>query len=86
MTVEDHRARLRQARLDAGYSQRDLAALIGCADSTISAVELCHRDLGARLLIAWSHACGVSLDWIAAADIAARLESQQLVDLEPVHS
>lgn len=63
--MSDYRTRLHEARLGAGLSQRDLAARIGCADSTVSNVELGHRDLGAPKLIAWAHACRVSLDWVA---------------------
>lgn len=63
--TEGYRARLHQARTDAGMSQRGLAERIGCSDSTISQVETGQRELTASKLFAWCEACGVSLDWIA---------------------
>jgi ribosome-binding protein aMBF1 (putative translation factor) len=39
MTPEGYRARLHQARTDAGMSQRELAKRIGCSNGTISQVE-----------------------------------------------
>lgn len=65
MTPEGYRARLHQARTDAGMSQRELAKRIGCSNGTISQVETEHRELTASKLFAWADACQVSLDWVA---------------------
>jgi transcriptional regulator with XRE-family HTH domain len=65
MTEISYRDRLRRARLDAGYSQTDLAARIDVSVSTISAVERGGRDLTAPKLFAWARECKSSLEWIA---------------------
>jgi transcriptional regulator with XRE-family HTH domain len=70
MTTDGYQLRLRAARIEAGLDQRQLARLIGCSDSTVSAVERGQQQLSAARLILWCDACGVSLDAIAHGEAA----------------
>lgn len=55
------RAQLKQLRLDAGLSQRQLGDLVGLANSTVSMIENGSRDTGASTVEAWAAHCGGSV-------------------------
>ena len=61
-------AKLKQARIDAGFSSQDaLAAKLGFERSVVTKVETGERAPTDRLLIAWCSSCGletVPLDWL----------------------
>ena len=70
--------RLRFARERTGFQQAELADMIGVHRNTVSNYE---RDKGAKklgVLIAWSRATGVDLDWIVEGDSTV---SQRYPDL-----
>jgi transcriptional regulator with XRE-family HTH domain len=55
------RGQLKQLRLDAGLSQRQLGELVGLANSTVSMIENGSRDTGASTVEAWAAHCGGSV-------------------------
>ena len=80
-TLSNHlRSRLKQLRLDSGYSQRALAEKIGVSISMISMVESGTRDTSVGTLEAWAQACGAQLDAVKAAPDTERLSLDHLTD------
>ncbi len=60
--------RLRKAREDAGYSQLELAQIIGISRATVGNAELGDRRPLPITLNAWSDATGVALSWLLDSD------------------
>lgn len=56
--------RLRKAREEAGYGQRDFAAHIGISHQTVTNAEKGHRAVRKITLNAWAVATDVPVEWL----------------------
>lgn len=88
-------ARIKQARLDAGLSQRELGKLVGCTDVAISDIELAETNVDVPALERLAGILGRSLSWFFSDEVAPparpldvilkeavdRLETIELVEL-----
>lgn len=61
---------LRKARLEAGLTQIELAASIGCSQSDISRIESGQRDITLERLKAIAEALGVPVAQLLADEVA----------------
>ena len=68
--------RLLIAHRYAGLDQRELSALIGVSPRTIYAAENGRAKPRRPVLLAWSMATGVSLEWIVDGDLIPEVSSQ----------
>lgn len=63
--MEVCRMMLQELRLQAGLTQNELAALVGCAQSEISRIEHGLRTVSVDRLLQLSQALGVISSWYA---------------------
>jgi len=56
--------RFRAARGDSGMTLQDVAAVAGCSDSTVSALEQGERDVYFSTVVAACDAVGLPIDWL----------------------
>lgn len=62
--------RIREAREKAGYSQKELAQIIGVAQNTFHGYESGKHDPKSDLLIKIAQACDVTVDFLLGCDVA----------------
>lgn len=60
--------KIREAREAAGYSQKELAAIIGVAQNTLHGYESGKHDPKSELLIKIAQACNVTVDFLLGVD------------------
>lgn len=64
MYVETFSARLKQAREETGYTQREIAQIIGISKSTIASYEMGRTEPKIEILGKLADFYGVSADWL----------------------
>lgn len=62
---------IKEARVQAGFSQKQLAEIIGVAPSTFNGYESGNHDPKSDLLIKIAQACNVTVDFLLGHDAAA---------------
>lgn len=71
---------IREARENAGYSQKELAKIIGVAQNTFHGYESGKHDPKPDLLIKIAQACGTTVDFL----LGHKTEQRQDVDIERI--
>lgn len=75
--------RLRKAREVAGYNQTELAQIIGVARTTVAGAEQHTREPRRPVLVAWSLACGVPLQWVETGETPPPNDGGGVSDVRP---
>lgn len=74
---------IKEAREYAGYSQKELAQIIGVAQNTFHGYESGKHDPKSDLLIKIANACNVSVDFLLGVDVNNTKKSPSATDAAP---
>lgn len=75
--------RIKEARESAGYSQKELAQIIGVAQNTFHGYESGKHDPKSDLLIKIANACNVSVDYLLGVNVNSEKNSPSAAEAAP---